>query len=530
MSRPNIKKRSWREVLRAWTHPRVITMLFLGFSAGIPILLIFSTLSIWLLEAGVRKSAVTFFSWAALGYSFKFIWAPLIDKIPFPLLSRLLGRRRSWMLISQLAIISAIICMAYIDPASGHRSLTLMALAAVMLGFSSATQDIVIDAYRIECIDESYQALLASTYVAGYRIGMVVAGAGSLFLASYLGTTRTLYQYHSWQITYLVVAATMLTGVVTTLVIPEPERNREPSIYSYTGKQYFKLFIVFLFACIAFATTFFFSETITQQIKEILSMVFWGETRFVGFFVELFRLISALCSATLVASVFIRSGFLEKKIVMEAYIDPVKEFFGRYGGKTALLLLLLVGFYRISDIVLGVVSNIFYVDMGFSKNVIGGITKFYGVGMTILGGFLGGIMTLRYGIYTILFLGALLSAVSNLLFMLLAAHGGDITLLTLVIAVDNLSAGIAAIAFVAFLSSLTNISFTATQYALFSSLMTLFPKLFGGYSGTIVNSFGYNKFFLLTTFIGVPVLILIWFVKGAVGAVEVKTATDTKLV
>ncbi len=520
MSSAVIEKRSWKETLKAWTHPRVITMLFLGFSAGIPILLIFSTLSIWLLEAGVKKSSVTFFSWAALGYSFKFIWAPLVDKIPFPFLGRLLGRRRSWMIVSQLAVISAIICMAGIDPASGQRSLTFMALAAVMLGFSSATQDIVIDAYRIECIDESYQALLASTYVAGYRIGMVVAGAGSLFLASLLGTTKEMYQYQSWQITYLVVAATMLVGVITTLVISEPERNRDPSIYSYTAEQYFRLFVVFILACCVFAITFFFSGNISGQLKELLSGVLWGDVRIVSFIIEILRLLSSILFAAVVAYFFILSGFLEKKLVMEAYIDPIKEFFNRYGGKTALILLLLVGFYRISDIVLGVVSNIFYVDMGFSKNVIAGITKVYGVGMTILGGFLGGIMTLRYGIYTILFIGALLSAFSNLLFLLLANNGADITLLTVVIAVDNLSAGIAAIAFVAFLSSLTNISFTATQYALFSSLMTLFPKLFGGYSGTIVSNFGYHNFFILTTLIGVPILILIWFVKRAVGAVE----------
>ncbi|MBU1234936.1 MAG: MFS transporter, partial [Proteobacteria bacterium] len=164
------------DMLRVWSHPRVLTMLFLGFSAGIPILLIFSTLSVWLREAGVSRSAVTFFSWAALGYSFKFIWAPLVDKLPLPLLTRMLGRRRSWMLISQLSVIIAISWMGLTDPTQSESSLVFMALAAVFLGFSSATQDIVIDAYRIECVDVSLQAMLASTYVAGYRIGMLVAG------------------------------------------------------------------------------------------------------------------------------------------------------------------------------------------------------------------------------------------------------------------------------------------------------------------------------------------------------------------
>lgn len=511
------KKRSWPEIFKAWTHPRVITMLFLGFSAGIPILLIFSTLSIWLTEAGVSRSAVTFFSWAALGYSFKFVWAPLIDKIPFPVLTRVLGRRRSWMLISQLAIIAAISFMACIDPSGGKGSLNLMAMAAVLLGFSSATQDIVIDAFRIECIDESYQALLSSMYIVGYRIGMVVAGAGSLFLASLLGTTEELYQYQSWQITYLAVAAVMLVGVVTTLTIAEPERNKDPSIYSYTGKEYLSLFIVFAFSCGVFATSFFFSHSIASQIKSQVSAIFWGDTLVVGFVVEAFRLVVALGFSAVVAYFFVVSGFLDKEMVLETYVEPVMEFFSRYGGKTALLLLLLIGFYRVSDIVLGVISNVFYIDMGFSKNVIAGITKLYGVGMTIIGGIIGGLLTLRYGVYAILFVGALLSSATNLLFMVLANSSADVTLLTVVIAVDNLSAGIAATAFVAFLSSLTSISFTAVQYAVFSSLMTLFPKLFGGYSGTIVSNYDYNTFFLLTTLIGVPVLVLIWFVKRAVG-------------
>jgi PAT family beta-lactamase induction signal transducer AmpG len=487
-------------------------MLFLGFSAGIPILLIFSTLSVWLREAGVARSAVTFFSWAALGYSFKFVWAPLIDKIPLPMLTRLLGRRRSWMIISQMSIIGAIVWMANIDPTLGQTQLTSMAMAAVLLGFSSATQDIVIDAYRIECIDESYQALLSSTYIAGYRIGMVVAGAGSLFLASAMGIEGE-YIYSAWRNTYFVIAATMLVGVVTTLSIAEPESNRDASVYRYSSGKYFRFFLVFLAGCCAFSLTFFLSKEMAGEIRVFLAGIFWQDTLFSGFIVESCRLILAVLAAAGMITLLVTTGFLEKEMVIESYILPIREFFSRYGLKTAFLMLALIGFYRISDIVLGVVSNVFYVDLGFSKNVIAGITKAYGVGMTILGGFLGGILTLRYGVYTILFVGGLLSAATNLLFMLLAGAGADIAMLTVVIAIDNLSAGLAATAFVAFLSSLTNISFTAVQYALFSSLMTLFPKLFGGYSGTLVDLFGYNSFFLLTTFMGIPVLFLILAIK-----------------
>ena len=204
----------------AYTHPRVLAMLFLGFSAGLPLLLIFSTLSIWLSEAGVERSAVTYFSWAALGYSFKFVWAPLVDKLPIPMLQHRLGKRRSWLLLSQLMVISAMLWMAMNDPASTN-GLQYMALAAVFLGFSSATQDIVIDAYRIEAVEETLQALMSASYVAGYRIGMVVAGAGALYLAAGLGTTKEAYVYSSWQITYAAMAATMLVGVITTLLIEE---------------------------------------------------------------------------------------------------------------------------------------------------------------------------------------------------------------------------------------------------------------------------------------------------------------------
>ncbi|MDJ0623413.1 MAG: MFS transporter [Desulfocapsaceae bacterium] len=514
------EKRSWGQIIRTWTHPRVITMLFLGFSAGIPILLIFSTLSVWLTEAGVGRSAVTFFSWAALGYSFKFVWAPLIDKLPLPFLTNLLGRRRAWMLVSQSLIIAAIVCMASVDPAASEKALTLMALSAVLLGFSSATQDIVIDAYRIECIDESFQALLSATYIAGYRIGMVVAGAGSLFIASFFGTTSEVYVYSAWQSTYQVIAGTMLIGVFTTLLIPEPEQNRDPAIYRYSSEQYLRLFFVFLAACTVFCTSFFYSGGIFFTLKQSLSGMLWNGVNLAGFFSETLRLALAILSAAFTVFVLVKLDVAEEVMVVETYVEPIREFFTRYGVKTAILILSLIGFYRVSDIVLGVVSNVFYVDLGFSKNVIAGITKLYGVGMTILGGFLGGMLTLRYGVYAILFLGALLSAGTNLLFMLLADSGSDIALLTVVIAVDNLSGGLAATAFVAFLSSLTNISFTAVQYALFSSLMTLFPKLFGGYSGTIVTNFGYNNFFLLTATMGVPVLLLIWLTRRKVASGE----------
>ena len=214
-------RKSWRETITAFKHPRVVTMLFFGISAGLPLLLIFSSLSLWLREAGVERAAVTYFSWAALGYSFKFVWAPLVDKLPVPILTKKLGRRRAWLLISQVMIMIAISAMAFINPADD--ALTAMAWAAVLLGFSSATQDVALDAYRIESAESDLQTLMSSSYIAGYRIGMLIAGAGALFLASYLGSTMDNYNYVAWQWSYLVMAMMMLIGVITTLTISEPD-------------------------------------------------------------------------------------------------------------------------------------------------------------------------------------------------------------------------------------------------------------------------------------------------------------------
>ncbi len=520
MSNKNESGSAHARMAKAWLHPQVLVMFFLGFSAGIPILLIFSTLSVWLREAGIDRAAVTFFSWAALGYSFKFLWAPLIDKMPLPVLTRLLGRRRSWLLLAQLAIIAAIVWMACTDPLLGDRHMIMMALAAVLLGFSSATQDIVIDAYRIECIGASMQALLASSYVAGYRVGMLVAGAGSLYLATLFGTTRELYRFEAWQMTYLAMAAIMSIGVLTTLCISEPLSNDGASRHHYSLQHYVRLLILFLLVAASFGCSFFFSASLVLSVKEGLGQLSAVHLEFIGFLVETCRLLLALGFAALVARCAVLLGIVDQEMVRETYLAPVRDFFSRYGIKTAILLLTLVGFYRVSDIVLGVVANVFYIDMGFSKNVIATVTKTFGLGMTLFGGFLGGLLTVRFGVYAILFSGALLAAGTNLLFMLLAQNGTDLTLLTVVIAADSFCAGLASTAFIAFLSSLTNISFTAVQYALFSSLMTLFPKLIAGYSGTVVASWSYESFFLLTALMGLPVLLLVWLARGVIKVAE----------
>ena len=499
-----------------YTHPRVLAMLFLGFSAGLPLLLIFSTLSIWLSEAGVERSAVTYFSWAALGYSFKFVWAPLVDKLPLPLLEHWLGKRRSWLLLSQFMVISAMLWMAMSDPASTE-GLRYMSFAAVLLGFSSATQDIVIDAYRIEAVEEKLQALMSASYVAGYRIGMIVAGAGALYLAAGLGTMKEAYVYSSWQLTYVAMAGTMLVGVVTTLMIEEPRRRSELSFLESTSD-----YLRFLLLFVCFVSTLVGGYVLlADDIAELrigLEGLGLGAS-LAAFSAEAIGLLVTVAMAAVTSWVLVMLNIANQRALQETYVNPIAEFFGRYG-RMAFLVLLLIGFYRVSDIVLGVISNVFYVDMGFSKNQIATVTKVFGLWMTILGGFVGGFLTIRYGVLKVLMLGAVMTVITNLLFIPLASNPGNLSLLYIVIGADNLTAGLAAAAFIAYLSSLTNLSFTAMQYAMFSSMMTLFPKLLGGYSGSIVDSLGYQSFFLISSMMGLPVLILIWAVNRYVKEIK----------
>jgi PAT family beta-lactamase induction signal transducer AmpG len=481
-------------------------MLFFGISAGLPLLLIFSSLSLWLREAGVERAAVTYFSWAALGYSFKFVWAPLIDVIPLPFFTRALGRRRAWLLLSQIMIAIAIMLMALIDPAS--QGLTLMALAAVLLGFSAATQDVVIDAYRIESAGEELQAMMSASYIAGYRIGMLIAGAGALYLASFFGSAVDHYSFAAWQSTYLVMSGFMLIGVITTLIVAEPEVNQARD--TAPARDYLGLFVTFLIAVSGVIAVFSTTSDVADMAKQWLAGWVYN-FHLASVLVEMLRFAMAVVTAVILARFCLRFDWVNGSLLQRSYVAPIQDFFGRYGWSLAWLLLALVGLYRISDIVLGVIANVFYQDMGFSKPQIATVVKTFGLFMTVAGGFLGGILAARFGVMRILFLGAVLSAATNLLFMMLAGMGNEIWMLYVVISADNLSAGLASAAFVAFLSSLTNISFTAVQYAIFSSLMTLLPKVLGGYSGGMVEAIGYQWFFFSTALMGLPVLALILF-------------------
>lgn len=496
--------RTWSEAVRAFLHPRVLAIFVLGISAGIPYLLIFGTLSVWLREAGVERSTVTFFSWAILGYSFKFVWAPVIDTLPLPWLTNKMGRRRSWLLVSQFAVIGSLVWMAVNDPV---QSLALTAVGAVLLGFSAATQDITLDAYRIEAVHRDLQAMMSSAYIAGYRIGMLLTGAGALKLASYFGSGSDAYSHRAWALSYLCMAACMGIGVITTFLIQEPEvAEREASRWSST--DYVRFVALFLCAAGVFIAGFVFSADGSAAAKAWLAEDVGMMERLGAFLVESARLLGSVVLAGVAARILVAGRLVPDGMVRESYVEPVTDFISRFG-RSGLLILLLIGTYRISDLVMGAVANVFYIDHGYTKDQIADIAKTFGVFMTLLGGFLGGVFSVRFGLIRTLFIGALSAAASNLLFALLATMSNDVWMLVVVITADNLAMGFASAAFIAYLSSLTSIRFTATQYALFSSLMTLFPKIVAGYSGSMVDRMGYPSFFTLTALMGVPVLLLI---------------------
>lgn len=416
----------WRQAFSAYSKPRVIAMLFLGFSAGVPLFLVFGTLSVWLRREGIDRTTIGYISWVATLYGFKFVWAPLVDRLQLPFLTRWLGQRRSWMLLAQCGILTGLWLMASNDPAV---QLSGLVAAALLVAFSSATQDISIDAWRIEAVSMDLQGAMAATYQLGYRLGLILAGGGALVIAG----------NYSWNIAYFVMGCAMLIGVITTFSVAEPERILQQPCASGD-----------------------------QEAHGLRRLGAW----FAG-----------------------------------AVVQPFVEFFKR-NGMMALVILLFIGLFRISDITMGVMTGPLYVDMGFTDEQIGWVSKTFGVIVTIAGALLGGVLVMRYGILRMLIVAAILVAVTNLVFAWLATQDPEISLLAVVITADNLSGGIAGSTFIAYLSSLTNRAYTATQYALFSSLMLLPAKFIGGFSGKVVDEYGYIHFFIYAGLLGIPAVLL----------------------
>jgi PAT family beta-lactamase induction signal transducer AmpG len=481
--------------MKIFLNAKSIRILLLGFSSGLPILLVFSTLSVWLVKAEVSRSTITMFSWAALAYSFKFIWSPIIDNLRLPFKNY--GHRKSWLLFSQLMVVFSLIFISFTDPS---KTLILTAIGSVLIAFSSASQDIIIDAYRIESAPQKMQGALSSMYIAGYRIAMLIAGAGSLYLASFLGVE--VYDVNVWKTVYLTMASLMIIGILTTICSPEPNVKRKISILNFNDQLRF--LITFIFAIIFFIFVY-----------SLLDNPFNNKDPLEKFLYAFMRICLCFFSSGLLIYLLTKTNFIKKSSATSTYLKPLSNFIERYG-KTAFLILLLIGLYRIADIVMGVVANIFYLDKGYNVKEIATYSKFFGVFATIIGGIIGGYSAIKIGTLKTLFIGAVIAAASNLLFAWLAVSNTNINLLITVITADNISSGFAGAAFVVYLTALTSIKFTATQYALFSSLMLLLPKVLAGYSGVIVNQIGYANFYIFTAIIGIPVLLLIiWIAKIA---------------
>ena len=426
MSKENHNISSWVDAWRIYTRPTVLGMVFFGFSAGLPYLLVFSTLTAWLTEEGVSRSAIGLFAWVGMTYSVKVIWAPIVDRAAIPFFGRVLGQRRSWILFGQMLVVFGLIAISIL----GVSNLPLLALFSVIVAFGSSTQDIAIDAYRIEAIEEEYQGAMSASYILGYRIALLIAGAGAFYVASFT----------AWSNVYLVMAVLMCVGFGAVMLAKEPLLSRQGLI---------------------------------RETDSALNT--------------------------------------QKFTFLNAVVNPFKDFFVR-NGSFALLIILLIGVYRLSDIVMGIMANPFYLDMGYSKIEIANITKLFGFFMTIFGAFVGGLLVIKWGVGRCLLIGAVAVATTNLFFAQLALLANpDLNWLAVTVSLDNLSGGFATTAFIAYLSGLTNKAYTATQYALFSSLMTLPGKFMSGFSGFVVDSYGYFTFFLSAAALGLPAILLIWF-------------------
>ena len=466
-----------------------LKMIMLGFSSGLPILLVFSTLSVWLTKAGIERSTVTLFSWAGFAYAFKFLWSPLVDKISIPFFLNL-GHRRSWLLLTQFLIIFSLVLTSVNDP---QNNIIITAVCITLVAFFSATQDIIIDAYRIESIDKKLQGSLSSMYIAGYRIGMLVGGAGSLWLASYWGSEN--YEHDVWKKVYLSMSLLMFIGVVANLISKEPKRKRN---FTRKTNLHVKFFLSIMISLLIFI-----------YIYSYLDNPFSGPM--LSFFYTILKLIFCFICSGLFLLFLVKLKFQSKSIIKESYFSPIKNFVVKYG-KVAVIILLLISLYRMADVVMGVMANIFYLEKGYSINQIATYSKFFGVFATIAGGLLGGYFAMKYGTMITLFIGALIASLSNLLFAWLATAETNIKFLISVITADNISSGFAGAAFVVYLSGLTSLKFTATQYALFSSIMLFLPKLIAGYSGSWVDVIGYHNYFVVTALLGLPVLFLIVYI------------------
>jgi PAT family beta-lactamase induction signal transducer AmpG len=426
-----------------YVQPRVASMLFLGFSAGLPFYLVFSTLSAWLRQAGIQRGTIGMLSWVGILYSIKFVWAPLVDRLPLPIIQRLLGRRRAWMLLAQIGIVVGLANLAASDPAAGVRHI---ALGALFLAFCAATQDVALDAWRIESAELSQQSAMVAAYQIGYRVALIMGGAGALEIAGRV----------NWHASYSTMAALGGVGIITTLLIREPRVRLSPTALQREARA----------------------------IDWLERNAHWPQwLRHAG---EWF---------------------------IGAVVCPLTDFFQRYGARLAILTLVFVGVYRLTEFTMGSMANPFYIDQGYTLQQVAKVVKVYGLLMSLLGVVAAGAFVAKFGMTRALALGSVLLIASNLGFAALAAtHEPTVLGLGLVNSLDNLAISTQGVALLTFLSSLTSQKYTATQYALFSSLYALPGKILEGTSGFVDDHIGYPLFFTYTAALSLPGLALLFFV------------------
>ena len=410
--------------LAVYREPRLLAVLFMGFSSGLPLPLTLGTLSFWLAEEGVSRTTIGLFSLIGISYSFKFVWSPVIDRAGLPWVTRRLGRRRGWAIAIQILLIPAILVLAFADP---RTDLHFTALAAVAVAFLSASQDIVIDAYRIELLRPEEQGAGAAATQWGYRFGLMAASAGALYAAAFGG----------FAVAYCIMAALMLVGIATVLMTPEPN--------------------------------------------------------------------SPHAAAPMAAG----DGFQRAiQWIADAMVAPFVDFMRRPGWAVILLFVLL---YKFGDALAGVMANPFYVAMGFTKIEVANISKVFGVLATLVGLVAGGLIVFRLGAYRSLFACGILQMLSNLMYVAQSYAGHDPWMLALTIGLENFTGGMGSAAFVAYLSGLCNIAFTATQYALLSSLASVGRTVLSASGGWLADHFDWALFFALTTLAAVPGLLILWW-------------------
>ncbi len=410
--------------LATYLRARSIVMLLLGFAAGLPFYMIYQNLSLWLAEAGVDKGEIGLFAWTGFAFVIKPLWAPLLDRVPIPVLDRMVGRRRAWMAAAQVGIIATLLAMSAADPGA---NLLYVAVVAVAMAFAAATQDIAIDAWRIEAATDEEQGVMAAMYQYGYRVAIMVAGAGALFVADVA----------NWAAAYQAMAVLMGVGLLTVFFAPKVE------------------------------------------VREYVP-----PTR-----------------APL------------PQMISKSVIGPFRDFFSRYG-VNALVILLFIALFRVPDFLMGYMTGPLYIDLGYDKTTIGAIRSGVGLFAILFGVFLGGVIVARFDFRWSLLFGVVSQAATNLVYTWLALSDGTVGGLAVAVVSDNIAYGAAGTILIAYMSSLTNTAFTATQYALFSSFYALPGKFVGGFSGFMVEGVGFAWFFAITAIIGIPTAFLVFFLKG----------------